>query len=175
MCRYRSEVEQLRLNDFFADLDTLKDALAAKRTTTQKQRESDQAPMTASTKRNPDKMKHRATHGSHAYAADNVLSAETEDLLFSRPNAPSGMSLQLVVDLIKDCRQVGSPKLSLSLSLSRSRRTSPRTAARCVMVIAAPLSAYRAVQPSDATSSAIRAGTGRATTPDGRRSAVAVC
>ena len=114
MCRYRSEVEQLRLNDFFADLDTLKDALAAKRTTTQKQRESDQAPMTASTKRNPDKMKHRATHGSHAYAADNVLSAETEDLLFSRPNAPSGMSLQLVVDLIKDCRQVGSPKLSLS-------------------------------------------------------------
>lgn len=114
---YRSEVEQLGLNDFFADLDALKDALAAQRAITQKKRESAHVPMTASTKRNPDKMKHRATTRSNNHAANSAISAETEDLLLSRPNDPSRMSLQLVEDLIKGCRQDSTIPSDLVMSI----------------------------------------------------------
>mmetsp|Transcript_4835 Transcript_4835/g.12396 ORF Transcript_4835/g.12396 Transcript_4835/m.12396 type:complete len:675 (+) Transcript_4835:62-2086(+) len=98
---FQSEQEQTGLSDFFADLGQLKEAL-----------ERERSDLSAAARRSSGSSKSsgESAHlvkkrvGHNIDAAESVVSAETEDLLFDRPNKPSNISAKVLKDLIRGCQ-----------------------------------------------------------------------
>lgn len=98
---FQSEQEQTGLSDFFSDLGQLKEALERERSELNaKERKA---------RKSGENFNHSGTSikkrvGHNIDAAESVISAETEDLLFDRPNKPSNITAQILKDLIRGCQ-----------------------------------------------------------------------
>jgi serine/threonine-protein phosphatase with EF-hand domain len=121
---YSSEQEQLGLNNFFADLGTLKEALQEQKQQSMKRRATQ-----------PDINKGRvvdqeAIKMSTLYATDDTshaISPETEDKLFNRPNPPSNLTVAIMKDLIKGCQEGHVINIKLAMSILDESFTLQRT------------------------------------------------
>ena len=81
---YNSEQEQLGLNNFFADLGTLKDALQDRKQKSMKRKKSGQVV-------DEDAIKISSLYSTDA--GSHAISPETEDKLFNRPNPPTNLTV----------------------------------------------------------------------------------
>eukprot|EP00038_Savillea_parva_P017504 m.20523 g.20523 ORF g.20523 m.20523 type:complete len:686 (-) comp3800_c0_seq1:281-2338(-) len=99
---FQSEQEQTGLHDFFADLSKLKEAL-----------EHERSEMTAAERRSrkmsglsflQSGAERKSLVGLNIGAAESIISPETEDLLFERPNKPADLTPEVMKELIKGCQ-----------------------------------------------------------------------
>eukprot|EP00041_Stephanoeca_diplocostata_P030496 m.924180 g.924180 ORF g.924180 m.924180 type:complete len:777 (+) comp23767_c0_seq15:432-2762(+) len=98
---FQNEKDQLGLSDFFGDLGVLKEALDHERSA-QNQVCSNDHQQTFSRNNHQRSVQKKL---ENIYAAQSVMSEETEALLFDRPNKPSGLTPQVMRNIIAGVRQ----------------------------------------------------------------------
>jgi len=105
---YSSEQEQLGLNNFFADLGMLKDALQDRKQKSMKRKKSGKVV-------DEDVLKMSSLYSSDA--GSHAISPETEDKLFNRPNPPTNLTVAIMKDLIKGCQDGHVINVKLAMSI----------------------------------------------------------
>lgn len=134
---YSSEQEQLGLNNFFADLGMLKDALQDRKQKSMKRKKSGKVV-------DEDVLKMSSLYSSDA--GSHAISPETEDKLFNRPNPPTNLTVAVSCFRAKVCSlSLCSVLILLCVQSKRERereREVLREMQRGTLTISIPLSIF---------------------------------